>query len=91
MHILGYLDNLLLREQSILHLDHNVSLMVRSLERLVLNLWKPALVQAHRLEYLELLLDTFQMKVILFLEKSLALGNEAAFLRSLRFPLIRVC
>lgn len=76
--ILGYLDDLSLRERLAHHLRQNVSIMIHTLEvqDRVFNMQKSGLELAQYLEYLEylcLILDTIQTKVFLALEVDLFL------------------
>lgn len=71
MCILRYLDNLLLREQSVHWLRQNLSLTIRTLEGpgWALNVEKPALEPAQSLKYLDQILYTVQAKELPFSEK----------------------
>lgn len=77
MPVLGYLDDLLLIEQSASLLGHNISLTVHTLERFgwVFSLQKSALIPAQRLEYLGLLLDLSQARVFFPSAKVYYLGG----------------
>lgn len=90
--VLGYLDDLLLRDQSVLSLRQNVAFVVHTLEHLgwLLNYEKSALEPVQSLEYLGVVLDIVQAKVFLPPVKSCPLRDQDQRLRSRRYPSIRL-
>lgn len=81
----GYLEDLLLREQSASLLGTNVFHTVQTLERfrMVQNLQKSALAPTPGLGYLGLTLHIIKVRVILFLDICHALRAQVALLKTI--------